>query len=694
MPTVTFRMTTSVLVMARRCIATGMLAALPLLAQPVSSADVRIERATYNSGGALTGLLYDHTELPVAAAFVAEFQGGLRFNLQPHDQRSPITRDGARLSWSGSSTFPNTSQARYTAAWREDDAGVHFEGAAHAGPAPGDAAGRAAATLDLKTLEYVIDVPRSVFSGGTLQPGAASLSPAKPADVVFFRQTTDRLRFTDAQGNVTLGLTFAQARPVTVTDHWDREGRFYRVRVLLHEGAWRHDQPATFAMSFQPAGKARTAPAAITVSPARTRYPFHGFGGNYCFGNSSPVTAYTLEHLPLAWGRCELKATAWDRALEQHRTASPAGEGGRPQPVFRGEPSPDLQRDFEVMRTFQQRGIPWILSLWRLPERYYADANQKAPGSFGRQIAAERWPEFVALVGSFITHVKETYGAEPDMFSFNEPDLGVDLGFTPETHRDTIKKLGAEFRRLGLKTKLLLGDTANPRDTHRYVLATAADRDAMQYVAAVSFHSWGNGTPEQYRAWADVAEWLGLPLLVGEAGVDPGAYRNLAYDSYAYGLREAAQYQDLLRHARPQSLLYWEYTSDYGLARVAADGSVQPTGRFWLMKQFSDLTPAGSQGIDTESNQKDALVSGFVHGSKLIVHVLNTAASRSATVRGLPAGKYRVVTTTETAGLKTGGELSVGTAEATLPLPARSLVTLVSESPTAADSAGQPRSGG
>jgi len=51
--------------------------------------------------------------------------------------------------------------------------------------------------------------------------------------------------------------------------------------------------------------------------------------------------------------------------------------------------------------------------------------------------------------------------------------------------------------------------------------------------------------------------------------VDPGAYKNRMYDSYAYGLREAAQFQDLLRYARPQALIYWQFTEDYGLDRLA-----------------------------------------------------------------------------------------------------------------------------
>jgi len=236
-----------------------------------------------------------------------------------------------------------------------------------------------------------------------------------------------------------------------------------------------------------------------------------------------------------------------------------------------GEPGLELKRDFELMQRIQKTGIPWILSVWRLPEHFYADPNQKPTGTFGRQIPAAKWPEFLDLLGSYLEYAKKHYGAEPTLFSFNEPDLGVDLGFSAETHRDAIKRIGAYFAAKGIKTKLLLGDTANPRGSHVYTLPTAADRDAMQYVGAISFHSWGNGTAQQYRDWNAVAKWLQLPLVVGEAGSDPGFYRNEAFDSYSYGLRDAEQYQHLLRDAQPNAIIYWEYTEDYGLVRVNAD---------------------------------------------------------------------------------------------------------------------------
>lgn len=318
--------------------------------------------------------------------------------------------------------------------------------------------------------------------------------------------------------------------------------------------------------------------------------------------------------------------------------------------------------------------LPWVLSLWRLPERFYSDPNQKPAGTFGRHIAAERWPEFLDLLGSYLVYLKKNYGAEPDLFSFNEPDLGVDIGFTGETHRDAIKRIGAHLESLGLKTKLLLGDTANPRDSHFYTLPAAADPEAMRHVGAVSFHSWGNGTPAQYGAWGAVGQWLDLPLLVGEAGVDPGSYRNRMFDSYAYGLREMQQYHELLRDSRPVSLLFWQYTEDYGLVRVNADKTLEPTGRFFLMKQFAALTPHKCEVATATSDQPDVFITAFTKGDNAVVHILNRGAERDATITGLPKGPWKIVTTTETEGFK---ESRLSDASDRLRLPARSMIALV-----------------
>ncbi len=628
--------------------------ALPLLlGLAVLTASRASERATYNSAGALTGFIWDGATLPLKGEFVVDFGHGVSATLQPHDQRSPISRDLPALRWRGISTFPNGTQAQFEASWTEMQDRLSLVGSVTAG-GPTGGAGRA---LQVESVDYVLDVPRAEFVGGRVQPGDISLSAARPASPVFFRQTTDSLRFVDAKGNWKLELKLDHPREITVTDFWAGKERAYRVRIRLGGGVWTQGDTLPLGLTLAVTGRASAAPARIAVDPAQARYEFDGFGGNFCFANGTPATDYLLENLQHAWARFEFKGELWDRE--------------------RAAPGPQLRRDFELMQRVQQKGLPWILSLWRLPEHYYSDPYQKPAGTFHRQIAADRWPEFLDLLGSFLLHLKNHYNAEPDLFSFNEPDLGVDIGFSGPEHRDMVKRIGAHLQSLGLKTQLLLGDAANPRDSHLYVLPTAADPEATAYVGAISFHSWGNGTPAQYRAWGDVADWLQKPLLVGEAGVDPGAWRNRAFDSYAYGLREAQQYQELLRDTRPQSLLFWEYTEDYGLVRVREDRSIEPTGRFYLIKHFANLTPLHSRAVESSSDQSDVLVSAFAKDASLVVHVLNTGPARDALLQGLPAGRWRQVVTTENSGWKES--TWEHTPARALPLAARSFTTLVRE---------------
>jgi hypothetical protein len=635
-------------------LAAALAAPLPLSAAPV-------EHATYHSGGGLTALIHDGVELPVRGEFVVTFEGGVHATLQPHDQRSPITREDGRLHWEGVTTFPNGGQARFDAVWTETDGTVSLAGRVTSGaPAqPGTPAPRW--PLLVESVDYVLDVPRETFAGGRLEPSGRTIPTANEGNVLVYDDTTAALAFADAARNWRLALALDQPRRVTITDRWDTDGRSYRVRLQLGGGVWPAGETWKFGLALTLTGTAHADAAHLTVDPADSRYAFDGFGANYCFATATPAADYLLDHLKQTWTRLELKAQAWD--AERHT-----------------QPGAALTRDFQLMQRVQKTGGPWILSLWRLPERFYTDANQKPPFTFGRQIAPERWPGLLELIGSYLTYLKKNYGAEPDYFSFNEPDLGVSVGFSAEAHRDAIKRLGAHFASLGLKTKLLLGDTANPRDSHRYVLPAAADAEALRHAGALSVHSWGGGTPAQYQAWSDVAAWLRRPLIVGEAGTDPGSYRNRMFDSYAYGLGEMRQYQELLRDLHPQAILFWQFTEDYGLVHVAPDGSVEPTGRFHLMKHFTNLTPFHSRVLASTSDRPDVLVSAFARDAVLTIHILNTGAARDAVLAGVPAGPWRIVATTETAGFAEGGSIELS-ADRPLPLPARSLTTLVRGQP-------------
>ncbi len=627
-----------------------------LVASVLAGRGAPVERATYHSAGGLTSLIAGGREFPLMGEFVVSFAGGVRTTLQPHDQRSPVTREGSELHWKGFTTFPNSGQAQFEAAWTESDAGVALAGTVTSGAPVAPGAPPSRDPLQVESVDYVLDLPRATFSGWTLEPAGVALPLAKPADVTFFNETAAALAFVDVEKNWRLALTLDQPRAVSVTDVWEGDQRVYRVRIRLGGGGWAAGESWKFGLTLQLTGTPQAPAAHLTVDLSTRRYAFDGFGGNYCFATETPAVDYLMDNLHQAWARLEFKGQVWDE--ERHT-----------------QPGPALLRDFELMKRVEKMGIPWIVSLWRLPERYYADANQKPYFSFGRQIAADRWPEFLDLLGSYLLYLKAHYGAEPDYFSFNEPDLGVNIGFTGETHRDAIKRIGAYFASLGLKTKLLLGDTANPRDSHKFVLPTAADADAMRYVGAVSVHSWGNGTPAQYKAWGDVGGWLNLPLVVAEAGTDPGSYRNRMFDSYAYGLGEMQQYEELLRDSRPTALIFWEFTEDYGLVHVVGpEKKIEPTGRFWLMKHFTNLTPLKSEVVVSTTDRTDVLISAFVKGGAVAVHILNRGAACEASVAGLPPGRWQRITTTETDGWR---ESALADVTGPVLLPARSLTTLV-----------------
>ena len=608
-----------------------------------------LEQGVYDSAGKLIALIHDGQRVPVQAGFVVRFEGDVDVEMQPHDQSAPINREGLLLQWRGTTTFPNGRAADFAVAWTEDDKGVAFGGGlSHS----------LAAALEVESIEYVIDVPREFFSGGLMASADAeetliALEGAKSAKPFLYSASTRELEFRDHDQNWSLGVRLDREYPVSVEDRWDAQGRSFRIRVRLKEDLWAASEPVKLGMRLVIAGKSTAPDVALSIDPRERLYAFDGFGANYCWAADNAVTEYTLNNLNLAWSRHELKAIAWDRE--------------------RDHPGVALESDFKRIARIDKMGVPWILSLWRVPERFYTDANRHAPGTFGRKIAPERWDELLKLIGSYLSHLKTQYRVEPDLFSFNEPDLGVDIGLTAQEHRDAIKRIGAYLKAQGFETRMLLGDTANPRDSHEYVLATAADSEAMKFVGALSFHSWGNGSAAQYDAWAQVARWLKLPLLVGEAGVDPGAYRNHNYDSYDYGLREIEQTQNLLRYAQPQSSLYWQFTQDYGLARIGADAQVQPTSRFWMMKHFTNLTPQRSEVIYSHSDQHDVLISAFVKTDALTVHIVNLGPQRRASLQGLPPGDWRRVTTEESTDWD---ERVLDTSDA-ITLPARSIVTLI-----------------
>jgi len=96
------------------------------------------------------------------------------------------------------------------------------------------------------------------------------------------------------------------------------------------------------------------------------------------------------------------------------------------------------------------------------------------------------------------------------------------------------------------------------------------------------------------------------------------------------------------------------------------------------LKHFTDLTPTPSEGLETGSDHPDVLVTAFGKGDALTLHIANLGASRDVTVRGLPAGKFRAVRTTESEAFQEGPPVETRGGAAVIQVPARCLLTLMS----------------
>jgi hypothetical protein len=619
-----------------------------LLAASCSSA-MAAEKAAYDSNGRIIALLSDAEDLAASTSVVAVIPSGRRVPLQVRVNRVGARRQGNSLAWTQDFSLPAGGGGRLDTKSEEAASGVKYTTSV-----------TASAPFEITAIEFVLDLPRDLFLTGRATPeGAApiTLAAVKPPDPALFRGQTSGVRIEDSAGHVTLDVGFDRPTTLSVVDRWDDQGRSYQVRAAVQTGNMAGNATAALTADLRLTNKQPAPPAAkLVLDTSRPWYMFDGFGGNYCWSNSSPISAYTLKNLKLAWARTEMKTQQWD--------------------TQRNNPGPEIRADMERMREFQQMGVPYVISIWWLPERLYTDPYEKTRGANFRLIDTAKWDELLDLLGSYLLYAKKEYGVEPDLFSFNEANRGVYVGLTPATHNDAIKRIGSHFRKLGLKTRMLLADATGPRDTHRFGLEAASDPEALQYVGAVGFHTWGTGTPQNYRDWGDLAEWLNLPLLVTELGVDGAGYYTRSWDSYHYGLREAHLTQELLMYARPQGTQYWQFTQDYALARMGPGGAVEPTARFWLMKHFTDLTPQKSEALRTTSDHRSVLCTAFRKGNVHTLHILNMGAAREAALEGLPDGNWKSYETTETDHYRQKPALRPASGGLRLSLPSRSLMTL------------------
>ncbi|MCE5237457.1 hypothetical protein LLH23_03085 [bacterium] len=650
---------------------------LPLLVVMLPAAFGHAQVATMDRNGRVTALTVAGEELPVVLNFRLPLRGwGRQPSLTDARDVQTSTVEGKRVC-SGRIEVESGKFYRYEETVSEQGGQVVVEMRV-----------TAEAAVDLDGVYLWLDLPQDRFRGGeaALTAGGTAVAAATmpvdpPAARHFLRGQADALTCGMPVGDGSLAVALDRVLPVTVQDNREWKTETYSAFCQLAAGL-KPGESTAVRVALTSTLKPDTTPAKLSVDPGHPRYRLDGFGGNYCFAIESPVTQYTLSHLKQAWARTELTATEWEPQNDNEDPGAPDWAAFE----SRDKAGSNLRREFELAKQIQGLGRPYVISIWDLPGWLYEDGGA-APRDSRHRIHPDKWPELLELLGTYLQYARRQYGVEPDLFCFNEANIGVRVFFSPEEHRDAIKRIGAYFKAQGLKTRMLLADATGPRGTHTYALPAAADPEAMQYVGAVAFHSWGGGSAADYAAWGDLAERLKLPLLVTELGVDAGAWRTRAYDNTSYALREVRMYQELLLHARPQGTMQWEFTADYSIVKLSKEEQGQeritPTVRFFFVKHFCNLTPYHSQALTTVSDHPKVLVTAFSAGAALTVHIANLGAARSARLSGLPADLTRLqaVRTSAEDSFRQLEPVPVVQGAVAVELPAQSLLTLTTLTP-------------
>jgi len=391
-----------------------------------------------------------------------------------------------------------------------------------------------------------------------------------------------------------------------------------------------------------------------TTTPGRA---FAGFGGNFRIQNlktDPQVIDYCLKNIRVAWGRVEMPWRFW----QPEKNMDPVSAAKS------GHMDPHVQRAMEMAAKLQQQHIPIILTDWSAPDWAIIGKPvfQHQNGQpWGNPLNPDSLEATYKSIAEYIQYLQDAYGVSVRFFSFNESDLGIYIRQTGEQHDELIKGLGKYFLSRGIQTKILLGDNSDAT-TWAFIEPAMRDPAAHPYMGAVSFHSWRGWDTETLTHWRDASRQMQLPLIVGEGSIDAAAWAYPAiFLEQTYTMEEINLYIRLMAICEPMSILQWQLTSDYSLLTgrgiFGKEGPLEPTQRFWNMKQLAS-TPEGLNyfPVSCDGSTVTCAALGNSHSGKYTIHIVNNGAERKVIISGIPSGvqNFRIYSTGKNKSMQEG----------------------------------------
>ena len=471
-------------------------------------------------------------------------------------------------------------------------------------------------------------------------------------------------------------FVFDKPTEIIIKKNLDTANKTVKVYISLLNN---DDSIAEKIFTIKASGNIDNRPITFKLNTSKEGKAFDGFGGNFRLQNPNAdpqVIDYCLQNLRVAWGRVEFPWRFWQP--EENTDPIAAAKDGKL--------NPHVQQSMEMAARLGKMGIPIILSGWFPPQWAVVGKLNMRPvnGVWGNQLDSVKMNEIYKSIADYILYLKNNYGVEVALFSFNESDLGINVRVTPLEHDALIKGLGAYFKSQGLTTKMLLGDNSDAT-TYQFIYPALHDPDAKPYIGAISFHSWRGCDNETLKKWKAASDELKVPLIVGEGSIDAAAWNYPAiFEEPIYIMQEIDLYIRLLAVCQPLTILQWQFTSDYsplaGGGIFGNDEPLRPTQRFWNFKQFAS-TPKGLFAMPITCDKLNITVAGLGDNTQkiYIIHIVNNGAARNATLTGIPVSvkSMNIYTTDKNNAVKKGALLKVVNGTIKFHVNAESFTTLM-----------------
>jgi hypothetical protein len=411
--------------------------------------------------------------------------------------------------------------------------------------------------------------------------------------------------------------------------------------------------------------------ATISVDTSKIRQTIAAIGGNYAFDKSdTPVGKYTLNNLKPKHIRVEIDLFAWE----------PINDNGDPNNFTWSsyKDSGQTHINFVQMQDFKNRGIPVVASIWNVPN--WMVQNPSDPDM--RIIPPSKYVEAVESIAAYLIYARDHYGVTIPLISFNEPNGGFMLYFSPAEMIEFIKVAGPIFSSLNLSTKWLVGEVSGATRTIDYVTPMLQDTSISQYLGpAISTHpwNWDNASDDVFKNIFNVANQYGKQVWVQEVGLDMAGWKIPGYTaSWNYAFDLARLYYRLIKYMRGSVLTYWEYGDDYPLVNPS---TLQPYPAFHVVKQLADQLLPGTDIVESASSNSGILVfSGRNRstGSFMVQMINTTSATEVANLSGLPNSPLTLRRISSAESGVTVGDYNPSNGALTFNLPPKSINTLFS----------------